>query len=326
MSLSIQSANFNYPLEINESRIGRLLSSDKNYATYMGIWDRIKDFFRPQKKAEVLEQTYTLIHNDHLEKTNEHGGKLDSLRCTLSAFEKLKSLAIEENKKLFRIEKNHYNGIDFYIGSTLVKSLDNYAPAYYMHQLNHHSELKRVINEKVTDALIINNAANKFNDKAPERLLNDMLRLSGDSAIDGISIASSHATPDHITELTNTFYSSLTVPQRAALLEVGSQSGFAYVFDSLSSVSNDFINNFILMCVSPSTTLQHNADSSDIAVFQTIRRMPNNGRYQEAKQLFSQQDCYPVIQMDTAFIISEDGKVDCVRFHVSDNIGASLCQ
>lgn len=48
--------------EINHSRIVRLMSSDKEKALYMGVWDRFKDHFRTQKKQEVLEVLHTLIH------------------------------------------------------------------------------------------------------------------------------------------------------------------------------------------------------------------------------------------------------------------------
>lgn len=35
--------------EVNHSRIARLMSSDKQEALYMGVWDRFKDHFRTQK-------------------------------------------------------------------------------------------------------------------------------------------------------------------------------------------------------------------------------------------------------------------------------------
>lgn len=35
--------------EINASRLARLMSSDKEEALYMGVWDRFKDNFRTQK-------------------------------------------------------------------------------------------------------------------------------------------------------------------------------------------------------------------------------------------------------------------------------------
>lgn len=36
--------------EINHSRLVRLMSSDKEEALYMGVWDRFKDCFRTHKK------------------------------------------------------------------------------------------------------------------------------------------------------------------------------------------------------------------------------------------------------------------------------------
>ncbi|PAV10501.1 hypothetical protein CBG25_01660, partial [Arsenophonus sp. ENCA] len=51
MSLSINIPNNNHFIEINESRVKRLLSGNKDYATYMGILDKIKDLFRTEKKS-----------------------------------------------------------------------------------------------------------------------------------------------------------------------------------------------------------------------------------------------------------------------------------
>ncbi len=48
--------------EVNHSRIARLMSSDKQEALYMGLWDRFKEYFRTHKKKEALEVLYTLIH------------------------------------------------------------------------------------------------------------------------------------------------------------------------------------------------------------------------------------------------------------------------
>ncbi|ECG8608701.1 type III secretion system effector SopD2 [Salmonella enterica subsp. salamae] len=48
--------------EVNHSRIARLMSSDKQEALYMGVWDRFKEYFRTHKKKEALEVLYTLIH------------------------------------------------------------------------------------------------------------------------------------------------------------------------------------------------------------------------------------------------------------------------
>lgn len=36
--------------EVNHSRIARLMSSDKQEALYMGLWDRFKEYFRTHKK------------------------------------------------------------------------------------------------------------------------------------------------------------------------------------------------------------------------------------------------------------------------------------
>ncbi|EAB5051900.1 type III secretion system effector SopD2 [Salmonella enterica] len=48
--------------EVNHSRLARLMNPDKEEALYMGLWDRFKDYFRAQKKREVLEVLHTLMY------------------------------------------------------------------------------------------------------------------------------------------------------------------------------------------------------------------------------------------------------------------------
>ncbi len=45
--------------EINHSRLVRLMSSDKEEALYMGVWDRFKDNFRTQKTRGAGGIIYT---------------------------------------------------------------------------------------------------------------------------------------------------------------------------------------------------------------------------------------------------------------------------
>ncbi|EAY9563810.1 type III secretion system effector SopD2 [Salmonella enterica] len=78
--------------EINHSRIARLMSSDKQEALYMGVWDRFKDHFRTQKKQEVLEVLYTLIHG--CERENQAELNVDTVGMEkIHAFAQLKQYA-----------------------------------------------------------------------------------------------------------------------------------------------------------------------------------------------------------------------------------------
>ncbi|HER1248452.1 TPA: type III secretion system effector SopD2, partial [Salmonella enterica subsp. salamae serovar 48:z:e,n,x,z15] len=78
--------------EINHSRIVRLMSSDKEKALYMGVWDRFKDHFRTQKKQEVLEVLHTLIHGCERENQAELNVDIASME-KIHAFVQLKQYA-----------------------------------------------------------------------------------------------------------------------------------------------------------------------------------------------------------------------------------------
>ncbi|EKF2118029.1 type III secretion system effector SopD2 [Salmonella enterica] len=75
--------------EINASRLAHLMSSDKEEALYMGVWDRFKDNFRTQKKQEALEALYTLIHGCRRENQAELNVDTDGMD-KIHAFVQLK--------------------------------------------------------------------------------------------------------------------------------------------------------------------------------------------------------------------------------------------
>ncbi|EME8537615.1 type III secretion system effector SopD2 [Salmonella enterica] len=78
--------------EVNHSRIARLMSSDKQEALYMGLWDRFKDHFRTQKKQEVLEVLHTLIHGCERENQAELNVDIAGME-KIHAFVQLKQYA-----------------------------------------------------------------------------------------------------------------------------------------------------------------------------------------------------------------------------------------
>ncbi|MDV2056228.1 type III secretion system effector SopD2 [Salmonella enterica] len=78
--------------EVNDSRIARLMSSDKQEALYMGVWDRFKDHFRTQKKQEVLEVLHTLIHGCERENQAELNVDIAGME-KIHAFVQLKQYA-----------------------------------------------------------------------------------------------------------------------------------------------------------------------------------------------------------------------------------------
>lgn len=81
----------NYSIDLN--RANKLMSSDIKEATHMGLWDKFKDLFRTEKKSDVLNELYNLLHSDN--KTNFG---------PITAFNKLSELAGEGNKNKFQIK------------------------------------------------------------------------------------------------------------------------------------------------------------------------------------------------------------------------------
>ncbi|MEM0568295.1 type III secretion system effector SopD2 [Salmonella enterica] len=93
--------------EVNHSRIARLMSSDKQEALYMGLWDRFKDFFRTHKKKEVLEVLYTLIHGCERENQAELNVDITGMK-KIHAFVQLKQYAnpSQQDRFVMRFDMN----------------------------------------------------------------------------------------------------------------------------------------------------------------------------------------------------------------------------
>ncbi|MFM5540508.1 hypothetical protein ACET8U_23065 [Aeromonas veronii] len=91
--------------QINESRVNRMMSSDRAEATHMGLWDRFKDLFRSDKKSEALNELYNLLHSD-----NKTGFG------PIATFNKLSELAGEGNENIFQIKlDNNCEDIVFFM-------------------------------------------------------------------------------------------------------------------------------------------------------------------------------------------------------------------
>jgi len=90
MPVSLNFANYNN-YQINESRVARMMNSDRVEATHMGLWDKFKDLFRTEKKKDALNELYNCVH-------------VDNSLTKLGAFERLKGFSGEAYKDLFKIE------------------------------------------------------------------------------------------------------------------------------------------------------------------------------------------------------------------------------
>lgn len=319
MALLMQIPQSTCYFEINESRIHRLLSEDKKYAIYMGVWDKIKEFFRPEKKSEAIEQLYDFIHNTNADNSQVLEDGQRALPEILWSFDKLKSLAFDNQKELFRIVKNPYDGLDFCIGSNVVKSVDSCYSDYCIYTINTNDGLKDLIQETIYNVIDSGKPATKKN------LDLDIARQWHGCFIDGQDLSGrSISDQEKRLESLNTFFQGLSLPQQTALPEIASQTGFANVFNALNSFKNDFWDNFSPFHISQSIVLYTDEITSDITLIHTIRRTPDDLKYQEAKSLNNLADIFPTIQMDVGFTLTASGGITCPLFYVSDTIRPPL--
>ncbi|MCL1127486.1 hypothetical protein [Shewanella surugensis] len=102
--------NRNY--EINESRLHRIMTGNETEATHMGYWDRFKDLFRNESKAEALKELFNILKN------NENN--------SLNYFFNLVDCLAENNKNMFAIEidskMNNGSVIKYLLNGEVIKS------------------------------------------------------------------------------------------------------------------------------------------------------------------------------------------------------------
>lgn len=312
MSISVLMPNSSSLYEIDETRVERLLSGDKKYATYMGLWDRFKDYFRSEKKAEAIERLYDFIHSDDISLQEENKNN-DPFPKTIWFFEKLKSLTNDNNKESFHTEINPYEGIDFYIGSHKVKSLDNCIASYALYEFNHHSDMKNIISDN------INNLPPSQCDPLSQLVI-DMERQDG-AALEYKKLSNqTEESKKVVVEHTNAFYKTLTPEQQKKVLEVGTQACFAN-FQKILLKAPILLGQHLFLAgrMSTRTVMYHNEGSSDITVIQSSYRKHDKNHH---NILFADtmQELYPEMQLDLAFTISSDGHTECLVAHVSDEI------
>lgn len=90
MSISLSFNGYN-DCSLDDSRLSKMMEPDEAKATHVTLWEKFKDFFRADKKADAYKELYKLIHS------TGGGDKLD-------AFNNLKKLANPECQKLFTKE------------------------------------------------------------------------------------------------------------------------------------------------------------------------------------------------------------------------------
>lgn len=99
---TILNLGHNHNYNFNESRLNRVMNAETlAEAEYMGLWDRIKDFFQGGVKRQAIEALF--------EQINQPAGHDVSPNKQLEKFERLIDLAKPEQQTKFTIEVNSPN-------------------------------------------------------------------------------------------------------------------------------------------------------------------------------------------------------------------------
>ncbi|WP_434632831.1 hypothetical protein [Chromobacterium sp. CV08] len=113
MSTSISLDTRQTAFSLSNERVSRMMSGDKQTATHMGLWDKIKDLFRTEKKQQALDTLFEL--------TNTWRGPSQSFY----AFNQLARMATPNNRTLFTMavspEQADYR-INYCINGHVVKT------------------------------------------------------------------------------------------------------------------------------------------------------------------------------------------------------------
>nr|EEE1920292.1 SPI-1 type III secretion system effector SopD [Salmonella enterica subsp. diarizonae] len=108
----------NYTL--NETRLAHLLSADKEKATHMGNWDKVRDHFRSEKKDHALEVLYAIIHGRGPGEPGEMEVNVEDM-SKIYAFKRLQHLACPAHQDLFKIEMDaSQTQLLFMVGDTVI--------------------------------------------------------------------------------------------------------------------------------------------------------------------------------------------------------------
>ncbi|KAB3086143.1 hypothetical protein F9222_22860 [Escherichia coli] len=107
--------NINYAMSLSDARIKRLCNStNKEDAISVGFWDRFCDLFRPEKKANVLEAVWNLIHSaDNNAPENEE--TLPPKKAETFLPEKAKTIPLDKTINVFLRLKRLSNKPDTFV-------------------------------------------------------------------------------------------------------------------------------------------------------------------------------------------------------------------
>lgn len=314
MSICLHINNKNYHL--SENRIGRIVTEDKEKATHLGLWDKIKDFFRSEKKQAVLNEIYNLIYksNDQFE---------SKLAKQFYSFQKIKELADPSGQDLFNIIENQQE-ITFSIGTTTIysKNIDDltendqsFIDIYRTTQLNKNENIKNLFTASLRDRLDreVGELDYLYRDIGRSKYIieNESFTWS-----DGIPISNKVSSLDH-------FLNKITPEQQRSLHIVGTQIAPIELKNILSTVSekHSFIAN-------PSPKYILSVDNNQVIVNVSLQQNCESLEHFHIMRsaLSKDEASYPKLALQASFSINENGAIGCEKFYVasySDGIKSS---
>ncbi len=311
VSLSIGSHAFT----VSNSRMERLVAQDENQATHLSLWDKIKDCFRSEKKKDVINELYRLMHQG--EQPSKFGERVE-------AFQRIKTMANPVSQDSFRIE-NHPDSEDitFTVGNTVIYrqthdilSVEDkaYLDRYYLDRANVDTTLRARFLEPVQKYL---DGSLRVQGEGTAQLFKDITR--GSYEFDGVKLSINDGVkPEEKVNHLNKFLEKLTDAQKKALNVVGSQLGPIALIDALLALPDSplvFLGN-------PDKEAKYHLDEGGkmLTVHIKVWQHLDNEAFNTLRDAYNKQNahwCGGGLSLNATFTIPEHGTVDCTDFKFS---------
>ncbi|MDN0088991.1 hypothetical protein QVN42_16690 [Yersinia nurmii] len=300
---------------VSESRLERMISQDKDHATHLGLWDKIMDYFRPEKKQDVMNELYRLTH--------AHGTSASiTLRDRVETFNKLKLMSEPVYRNLFRVEDHpNKDNITFFIGEQDIYSQDRHTllleekqflSYYNMERINTDQDLK-IDFAAAIKRYILGDLRVQGNNGGTKQIFKDICR--GTYNVDGLKMSTTDKiSPEMKESHLKNFIKKLTVKQEAVFNIVGSQLGQIALIDTLLSSKKQF---FFLGNPDKQAEYRFDAESGEVEVSHLIQQNVSHEHFKVLREHYFQENAhwYDGLSLKATFTIAGDGSVDCTNFH-----------
>ncbi|ANI30989.1 hypothetical protein PL78_14295 [Yersinia entomophaga] len=300
---------------VSESRLERMISQDKDHATQLGLWDKIMDYFRPEKKQDAMNELYRLTH--------AHGTSASiTLRDRVEIFNKIKLMSEPVYRDLFRVEDHpNKDNITFFIGEQDIYSQDRHSllleeqqflSYFNMNKINTDQDLKidfiAAIKRYISGDLRV-----QWNNGGAKQIFKDICR--GTYNVDGFRMSVTDTISSEVKEAhLKKFINKLTEKQEEVFNIVGSQIGQIALIDTLLSSKKQF---FFLGNPDKQAEFRFDAESGEIEVSHLIQQNVSHEHFMVLREHYFQENAhwYDGLSLKATFTIAGDGSVDCTNFH-----------